>query len=756
MQQMLLRLEEVLPGFQESLFGVHKIVDVREPDSLERLQKWLGDEELVAFDLETLSPKGADINTPSHADLAQVIICTLAHPKGAMVLTCPYQDSLQQSDKYWREAFQLLRDLVFIVHNSSYDMQFVHRIAGYIPERIVDTMVLYGLVTPGREVNRIDSSQSLASAVSIMLGYRMDKSIRETFDIEKFQFITAEQCRYAAEDAQWTLYLASALVRQIERDAISHIAELECRLTPVLIRMKLMGVLVDIDIVQGYANRVDRIQQQLEERLYSNMERDHIAVMAFLNDERLTLSELVKMYRSGKGEVIVDALPRPLMKDKAVRHSGVKPRTVSEIINIRSPHFWQEYLRFISGGRITSSQSRNIETFSGGLRLGKVASAYPPEYNQMIIDLLETLIDYRAVSKINSTYLKSWQNLHRGGRVHTTFVQTYAESGRLSSRHPNLQNCPRPDTTQFLEKYLGEPLDMRSMFVAPPGMVLITADYSQYELRVAAERAEEYKMIEVYQHEYEARMKLEALLREYGYYPWDHVELEDERYEQIQHELGLLDFHRRNAARIFNKSPEEVTKMERTQAKAISFGVLYGMQAPSLAETINRLTGSEMTIEEAQRLLDAYFDTYRQLKRYIDMTIYNAYRHRYVTSILGRKRWCALPTSIPRNGVRSLIRSFAANVEREAVNHTIQSTNADATKLALVLLDQELRARGYDINTTYPVLTVHDEIVVQSPQECANEVAMLLRDCMVEGSRQAGLVTVPTVVEVAIGPSWCK
>ena len=755
MQQMMLRLEEVLPELQESLFGVHEIVDVREPDSLERLQKWLGDEELVAFDLETLSPKEADINTPLHADLAQVIICALAHPGGALILTCPYQDSVQRSDDYWREAFQLLRNRVFIVHNASYDMQFVYRIGGYVPDRIIDTMALYGLVTPGREVTRIDPSQSLASAVSIMLGYQMDKSVRETFDIEKFQYITAEQCRYAAEDAQWTLYLAAALSRQIRRDDIVHIAELECRLTPVLIRMKLIGVLVDIDIVQSYAERVENVRQLLENRLYSVMAQDDMAVLGFLNGKPMTISELVKMYRAG-GDTIIEALPRPLMKDRAVKHPGVRPRTVSDVINVRSQHFWRGYLSFVSGGLVSSSESRSIETFCNALRLGKSASAYPESHRMRLVELLETLLDYRAVSKIHSTYLKSWQNLHREGRVHTTFIQTYAESGRISSRHPNLQNCPRPDTTQFLEKYLGEPLDMRSMFVAPPGMVLVTADYSQYELRVAAQLSQEHKMIEVYWREYEVRKLIEELLREYGYYPWHHVELEDERYIELKNRLGQLDFHRMNASIIFNKDPMEVTKQERTEAKAVSFGVLYGMQAPSLSETITRMSGRELSIEDAQRLLDRYFGTYRNLKSYIDKTIFYARQRGYVTSIYGRKRWCSFPNHVPTKGIHSLLQSYATAIEREAVNHTIQATNADATKFALILIDGELRSRGYDLSITYPVLTVHDEIVVQCPQEYADDVAFIVTQCMVEGSRMVGLTEVPTVVEAAVGPSWCK
>jgi DNA polymerase-1 len=103
-----------------------------------------------------------------------------------------------------------------------------------------------------------------------------------------------------------------------------------------------------------------------------------------------------------------------------------------------------------------------------------------------------------------------------------------------------------------------------------------------------------------------------------------------------------------------------------------------------------------------------------------------------------------------------LLQSYATAIEREAVNHTIQATNADATKFALILIDGELRSRGYDLSITYPVLTVHDEIVVQCPQEYADDVAFIVTQCMVEGSRMVGLVDVPTVVEAAVGPSWCK
>ncbi|GIV21851.1 MAG: hypothetical protein KatS3mg023_3602 [Armatimonadota bacterium] len=764
MGQLSIALEEDLGAYQSCAFGVFRVLDIRDASPSELLE-WLGEESYVALDFETVSPPGADINTPQHFQSAEPVLAALSHHHGMMVLVCPPQHDTRRSDSLWKPFLETLLGRTLIMHNASYDAMFLWRITGTIPERIIDTMVLYGLVTPGRAISAVMRSQSLATAVQVILNYSMDKSVRETFLADRFDYIHAEQCRYAAEDARLTYLLAVRLAQLICQEGIQEIAKLEYLLTPVLLRMQRLGVSVDMEVVASYSERVAEIQAMLADRLYSLLEQDDRAIFALDNGRPVSLKELVHCIRTGDTRTF-DALPKPCTDIKRKPGQTVK-RTAQDILNLNSSQMIGNYLKMISGYRIVGSDSRNLETYSNALRTGEAALSYPDEYRHMVVQFIETLLRYRAVSKIQSTYLQSWQQLELDGRVHTTYLQTYAESGRISSRHPNLQNCPRPDTTQFLVDYIGEPLDMRGMFVAPEGCVLITADYSQYELRVAAERANEIKMIEVYQREYEVRQQIERLLFErYGLYPWQEelvqqVMEQDEQLQKLLKQMKDLDFHTLNASRIFGKPPEQITRQERSEAKTISFGVLYGMQAKSLAETICRMTGRDMSFDEAQRLLDIYFSTYKNLDLYIKRTIFDALRNGYVASIIGRKRWCDWPPEPEEFGIRSLTTSVKAAVERESVNHTIQATNADATKFALVLFHHRLAKRGLigqevSPQDIYPVLTVHDEIVVQCREGMENEIALLLRDCMVEGSVRAGLRTVPTVVEVSIGKTWRK
>lgn len=770
--QLRLMLDESLTTVQPYLFGEFRILDVRESGSLRALQQWLGSERYVALDFETLSPPDADINTPRHFEQAEVVILALSHRSGTVVLHCTPDRDPRTTDAYWRDYLQLLQDRYVVVYNGAYDIPLFHRITGRMPAGIIDAMMLYGLVTPGRTVQAVLRSQSLATAVQVLFETPIDKSVRETFHLDRFTGITAQQCRYAAEDARWTLLLAVKLAQLCVQSELTRIAELEMRLTPVLIRMQLLGVQVDMDVVSEYERQVDRIASDLERDILRTLSHDKLTVVGFTGQgDPVTMAEAAASVQNGGVGIQFHALDRPvstlpthrhLYREVADRYAQYPLRSAREVLNPRSTYWLHGYLWLLSGGRIVTTESVQLSTYSSGLASGILASPYPPPFVEHIPRLLDTIVDYRAVLKVRNTYLRSWQSLQHHGRVHTTYVQTYAESGRISSRHPNLQNCPRPDTTRFLSKYMDdEGMDMRGMFVAPPGRVLITADYSQYELRVAAERAEEHQMIDIYLQEYRIRERVERLLRErHGLYPWQESEVQeaaqsDDELAELLTELKSVDFHRINAARIFGKNPDEVTKQERSEAKSISFGVLYGMQEKSLAETIRRLTGREIRVEEAEALLKAYFATYRNLWSYIQRTIHHARHQGYVMSIMGRRRWCLFPRNESDRGLRRFLNRVTAGVEREAVNHTIQATNADATKWALVLLDERLQERGW-LDRAYPVLTVHDEIVVECERSIQHEVALLLRDCMVEGSRRAGLVRVPTVVEVAIGPSWKK
>jgi len=762
---------------QEYLFGKFHAYSVNGTGkfSPRQLLDWLGNEPVVALDFETVTPDGTDINSFEHFSKAQIVITALSHRGGTLILYAPVPPPGEPLNRDWPELLALLSNRTLVVHNAAYDITLYHQVTGILPERVIDTMVLYGLVTSGRAYQQVMRSQSLATAVMTAFQFPMSKEVRETFLNQELRYVTEEQCRYAAEDVRWTFLLAAKLLQACQEHQILHIADLECKLTPVLIRMKIRGVEIDLELTRKYRERLKKLENQLENEILDIMQHDSYTVLGFtdVSDGRLaqpvTMQQAVHAIRGSEEERSqqIRALYRPTSllgvheeeyHRQRARYYHLPLKPISEVVNIRSSQLMQSYMYLLSGGRITSSNSRQLESFSFTLQTGKAATVYPKDYAQLIPTLLEKIVHYRGVGKIRSTYLSAWETLSQDGRIHTTFLQTYAESGRLSSRNPNLQNCPRPDTTQFLEAYLGEALDMRSMVIAPPGKVLVTADYSQYELRIAAERANEPLMLDTYQRAKEVLDQIDQLLWErYKLHPWQYEEisqLQDEELKNLQEQLESLDFHVLNAARIFKKDPREVTKQERKEAKAISFGVLYSMQSASLAETIQRLTQRAITVEEAQSLLDNYFKTYWNLHQYIQRTIFHSKNRGYVTSIIGRKRWCDYPRYRTRQGLRGLLNSITAGIEREAINHTIQSTNADATKWALVLLDQRLREAN--LGDAYPVLTVHDEIVVEAPEEYQHEVAKILQECMLEGSRLAGVTKVPTVVEVSIAKSWKK
>ncbi len=768
-----LELESRLPERIEEPLPV-EVIDIRHDDALRKLERFLdGVQGWLALDFETVSD--TDPNTEIHYQVTPVLSCALCNLGRIVVLASP----TPAPDEVWKPLLERLVDMPLAIHNASYDARFLWRITGKLPQEILDTMVLYGLVSSGRGITTISKQQSLAAVTKALYLYEMDKAVRETFSADRFTELDEQQLRYAAEDVFWTELIAHRLLRLAED--YEHVVRLECRLTPVLIRMEAIGIPIDLDRVRMYADQMSDLENALRRRILEHLSKDdRIAVAIDIENSgeygTVTLGEVSEQLLLGK-----DPELRPLasfMDFYEVRlYQDLSrilraPAPASSIVNLNAHRFWNDLIRFVTGGGHRSSAAKSVESLRQSLRNGAARTRYDRMYDLWFADLLELLTDLRAVAKIRSTYLDAW--IEKAGadargicRIHTRFMQTFAESGRLSSRSPNLQNCPRPETTQFLARYMQEPPNMRDMFVAEPGKLLITADYSQYELRVAAERAGESAMIETYVKDYEIRQQIERLLLErYGLRIWHHKQieqLEDEELAALQQELKRYDLHTANAARVFRKRPEEVTKVERSLAKTISFGVLYGMRAPALAETISRMTGIAMTIQDAENMLTAYFAAFPALERYIAETVTQAYTRRVVTSIAGRPRYCCLPVrSVPPRGYRSLLRRTAASVEREAVNHTIQATNADATKAAMVLVQRALVQRGLqDIHRPAPdeprlLLSVHDELVMESPEHLVDEVADILYRSMVRGSEIAGLKTVPTVVEINIDRVWSK
>ena len=281
--------------------------------------------------------------------------------------------------------------------------------------------------------------------------------------------------------------------------------------------------------------------------------------------------------------------------------------------------------------------------------------------------LVEDVLQYRAYQKLNSTYVEGLLKvIGEDGRIHSTFNQTEARTGRLSSDNPNLQNIP-------IRTELGSQL--RAYFVAKPGCVLVDADYSQIELRILA-----------------------------------HI-TGDEHMQQAF--LNGEDIHRSTAAKIYGIPQSEVTPRLRSSAKAINFGIMYGKGAYSLAKDIG------VTVKEANAFLKNYLAAFPNVSGYMDKTIADAKANGYVSTLFGRRR--TLPELASTNF------NVRASGERMARNTPIQGTAADVIKLAMVRVWKRLRDEKM---ASRLILTVHDELIVEAPQAEAEKAAQILREEM--------------------------
>ena len=303
--------------------------------------------------------------------------------------------------------------------------------------------------------------------------------------------------------------------------------------------------------------------------------------------------------------------------------------------------------------------------------------------------IIDLILEYRQLTKLNSTYVEGLSKVIAGdGRIHTCFQNTVTATGRLSSTEPNLQNIP-------VRTELGA--QIRKMFIARPGWVLVDADYSQIELRLLAHMAGDEKMIESFR--------------------------------------SGEDIHARTASQVFGLPVEEITGELRRRAKAVNFGIVYGISGFSLAQDIG------VSRQEASDYMEKYLETFSGVRAYMDRVKEQAKKAGYVATLLGRRRWLPELKSSNYN-----LRSFG---ERVALNMPIQGTAADVMKLAMIRVAARLKAEGLRARL---VLQVHDELIVECPQEETEQVKALLTQEM-EG---AGQFSVPLVAEAGAGHSWAQ
>jgi len=303
-------------------------------------------------------------------------------------------------------------------------------------------------------------------------------------------------------------------------------------------------------------------------------------------------------------------------------------------------------------------------------------------------ELPAKIIEYREISKLKSTYVDALPKLihPQTGRLHTSFSQTTAATGRLSSSDPNLQNIP-------IRTELGR--EIRAAFVAEKGKILLSADYSQIELRVMAHFSRDPVLVDAFR--------------------------------------NGEDIHARTAQEVFGVGPMAQNAEHRRAAKAINFGIIYGLSAFGLAQQLG------IGQKEAAQFINAYFTRYRGVKEFLDKTLVETRKTGVAKTLFGRIR------PIPEiNSPQAQLRSFA---ERTALNSPLQGTAADLIKLAMIKIDERLSAGNFESKM---ILQVHDELLFEAPPKEKSKLEKLVREEM-EGVHK---LTVPLVVEISSGPNW--
>jgi DNA polymerase-1 len=436
---------------------------------------------------------------------------------------------------------------------------------------------------------------------------------------------------------------------------------------------------VDLALAGPYAAEDADITLQIHEKLSQALTAEPALQKVYEEIELPLLNVLLKIERHG---VMVDvAMLEKQSQQLAERMKEVEQLAydeAGETFNLASPKQLStilfEKLKIPSSKKTKTGQYSTAEDV-----LQELAAEYA---------LPKLLLEHRSLSKLKSTYTDKLplQVNAKTGRVHTSYNQTVAATGRLSSTEPNLQNIPVRSE---------EGRRIRQAFVAPKGYKLLAADYSQVELRIMAHLSEDASLLKAF--------------------------------------AEGVDVHRATAAEVFGVALDKVESEQRRAAKAINFGLIYGMSAFGLAKQLN------IGRYEAQDYIDVYFARYPGVKEYMDKTREQAHDRGYVETVFGRRLY--LPEINSRNGQR---RQYA---ERTAINAPMQGTAADIIKRAMISVDQALAASKMEAKV---VMQVHDELVVEVVEKDIEALADLLRIEM----EQAATLKVPLVVDIGIGDNW--
>lgn len=433
--------------------------------------------------------------------------------------------------------------------------------------------------------------------------------------------------QYACADADFTYRLYDLYHGQLrERGLDKLFYEIEMPLVPVIVDLERAGVLLDLDLLKKLSEEITARMTALEERIFD------------LCGTHFNLGSPVQLS---------DALFGKLG---------------------------------LSSHGLERTRTGQISTAAGAL-----------ESLRDQHEVIPLILEHRELAKLKGTYVDALPQLvhPETGRVHTSFNQTGAVTGRLSSSNPNLQNIP-------VRTELGR--QVRRAFIAPKGSVLLSADYSQVELRILAHMSQDPNLLKAF--------------------------------------ADGEDIHTRTAALLFNVPPDQVTKDMRRLGKTINFGVVYGISDWGVAGR------TELSLEDSRKLINQYYEKYGRVRDYLERTKAMARDQGYVESLLGRRRYFPELSS-----GRRLPIGVKNQSEREAINMPIQATAADIIKIAMVRLDTRLKEKRF---RTRMILQVHDELVFEAPEQEVKTVVPIICETM----ENAYHLAAPLQVEVKVGGNW--
>lgn len=491
-----------------------------------------------------------------------------------------------------------------VAHNAKYDYILLKRYGLDVAPLTFDTMLAEFIVDPSSR------NMGLKNLANARLGEKMTH-IEELIGKGKKQISMADVAieavaNYAAADAENTLRLMPLMEKELKKvNGEKILDEIDMPLTPVLAEMEMTGALIDVDFFSDMAKELAKRLAEIEKEIHAH------AGKAFNINSPQQLSDVL------------------------FNHLRLEPPDKSR--------------KTATGFYSTSADI-----------LEMMRDKHP---------ILEWILEHRELSKIKSTYVDALPVAinPQTGRVHTSYSQIGAVTGRLSSNNPNLQNIP-------IRSEIGR--KVRNGFIAEKGNVLLSVDYSQIELRIVAHMAEDEAMLAAFR--------------------------------------AGEDIHATTAAAIYDIPLEQVNKDMRRHSKAINFGLIYGMSAFGLTRT------TDLTLAEAEDFVKAYFKKFPGVKKYLDGIRRQAAEIGYVETLLGRKRYFPMLQSKQNMQMKN-------REEREAINAPIQGTAADIMKIAMLKIPPALKAKGLKAKM---LLQVHDELVLEVPKKEIDETAKVVQKTM--------------------------